>query len=45
MIEFFKEGTAPTLYSTEIDREMVKKQKEVLKELSEEMKRQKAMNN
>jgi penicillin-binding protein 1A len=41
MIEFFREGTAPFLYSSEMEREIVKKEKEVLKELSLEMKRQK----
>ena len=38
MIEFFKEGTAPIVHSTEIERSLVRIQKEVLKEISKEMK-------
>ena len=38
MIEFFKEGTAPMVHSTEIERSLVRIQKEVLKEISKEMK-------
>lgn len=38
-VEFFKEGTVPVRYSTELDRDLVRKQKEVLKEISIEMKK------
>jgi penicillin-binding protein 1A len=44
MIEYFKEGTAPVEYSTELERNLVKRQKEILKELSMEMKNQDSNN-
>ena len=41
MIEFFKEGTAPVVHSTELERSLVRIQKEVLKEISKEIKQEK----